>query len=150
MGRNSNAGCKYQKVLETCQFFILYHFTWPSRNLYGKCLSLYIQIGLSSLLPSSIIWGDSYMVMSSQMIALICWGLSLAELVARPDLFAILLSSPTSSGLFQGGSSEAFGYKESRLLAVCVLVAAVMCTGKWRRINLCISIHKQTIKRHTI
>ena len=143
MGRNSNAGCKYQKVLETCQFFI--YFTWPSRNLYSKFLSLYIQIGLSSLLPSSIIWGDSYMVMSSQMIALICWGLSLAELVARPDLFAILLSSPTSSGLFQGGSSEAFGYKESRLLAVCVLVAAVMCTGKLRRMNLCVSIHKQSI-----
>ena len=149
MGRNSNAGCKYQKVLETCQFFILYHFTWPSRNLYGKCLSLYIQIGLSSLLPSSIIWGDSYMVMSSQMIALICWGLSLAELVARPDLFAILLSSPTSSGLFQGGSSEAFGYKESRLLAVCVLVAAVMCTGKLGRINSSISIHKYC-QKHTI
>ena len=107
-------------------------------------MSLYIQIGLSSLLPSSIIWGDSYMVMSSQMIALICWGLSLAELVARPDLFAILLSSPTSSGLFQGGSSEAFGYKESRLLAVCVLVAAVMCTGKWRRIDLCTEYMKET------
>merc|ERR1712150_459076 len=47
-------------------------------------------IGLSSLLPSSIVWGESYMVMSSQTVALICWGLSLAELVARPDLFAIL------------------------------------------------------------
>ena len=133
MGRNSNAGCKYQKVLETL-FLISIS---PEFFVYSKFLSLYIQIGLSSLLPSSIIWGDSYMVMSSQMIALICWGLSLAELVARPDLFAILLSSPTSSGLFQGGSSEAFGYKESRLLAVCVLVAAVMCTGKWRRIDLC-------------
>ena len=139
MGRNSNAGCKYQKVLETCHFFI----ATTEFFVHSKFLFLYIQIGLSSLLPSSIIWGDSYMVMSSQMIALICWGLSLAELVARPDLFAILLSSPTSSGLFQGGSSEAFGYKESRLLAVCVLVAAVMCTGKLGRMNLCMPIHKQ-------
>merc|ERR1712150_125609 len=86
-------------------------------------------IGLSSLLPSSIVWGESYMVMSSQTVALICWGLSLAELVARPDLFAILLSSDSTSGLFQGASSEEFGYKESRLLAICVLVAATMCTG---------------------
>ena len=69
------------------------------------------------------------MVMSSQTVALICWGLSLAELVARPDLFAILLSSDSTSGLFQGASSEEFGYKESRLLAICVLVAATMCTG---------------------
>ena len=39
------------------------------------------------------------MIMSSQIVALICWGLSLAELVARPDLFAILLSSPSTSCL---------------------------------------------------
>ena len=71
------------------------------------------------------------MIMSSQTVALICWGLSLAELVARPDLFAILLSSESTTGLFQGGSSESFGYKESRLLAICVLVAATMCTGKF-------------------
>ena len=70
------------------------------------------------------------MIMSGQIMALICWGLSLAELVARPDLFAMLLSSPSTSGLFQGRAGEPFGYKESRLLAVCVLVAATMCTGK--------------------
>ena len=69
------------------------------------------------------------MIMSSQIIALVCWGLSLAELVARPDLFAILLASSSTSGLFQSGSSETFGHKESRLLAICVLVAATMCTG---------------------
>ena len=75
------------------------------------------------------------MIMSSQIVALICWGLSLAELVARPDLFAILLSSPSTSGLFQGGSTEAFGYNESRLLAVCVLVASLMCTGRFYMIK---------------
>ena len=73
------------------------------------------------------------MIMSSQIMALICWGLSLAELVARPDLFAMLLSSPSTSGLFQGGLGETFGYKESRLLAICVLIAATMCTGTYRR-----------------
>lgn len=103
-------------------------------NLSDSGASLWVgivmqAIGLSSLLPSSIIWGETYMIMSSQIIALICWGLSLAELVARPDLFAILLSSPSTSGLFQGGSAESFGYNESRLLAVCVLVASLMCTG---------------------
>ena len=75
------------------------------------------------------------MIMSSQTVALICWGLSLAELVARPDLFAILLSSESTTGLFQGGSSESFGYKESRLLAICVLVAATMCTGGYKYVE---------------
>ena len=98
-----------------------------------------LQIGLSSLLPSSIVWGESYMIMSSQTVALICWGLSLAELVARPDLFAILLSSESTTGLFQGGSSEAFGYKESRLLAICVLVAATLCTGKYQYLHYSIT-----------
>ena len=69
------------------------------------------------------------MIMSSQIMALLCWGLSLAELVARPDLFTMLMSSPSASGLFEGGVGGTFGYKESRLLAICVLVAATMCTG---------------------
>ena len=76
------------------------------------------------------------MIMSSQIIALVCWGLSLAELVARPDLFAILLASSSTSGLFQSGSSETFGHKESRLLAICVLVAATMCTGTYNVLEL--------------
>ena len=88
------------------------------------------QIGLSTLLPSSLVWGETYMIMSSQVMALVCWGLSLAELVARPDLFAMLLSSPSTSGLFKGRVGETFGQKESRLLAICVFGAAIMCSGK--------------------
>ena len=97
-------------------------------------------VGLSSLLPSSLVWGESHMLMSGQVMALVCWGLSLAELVARPDLFAILMSSSSSpipssasssSGLGVGlmGGGETFSHKESRLLAFGVFGAASMCSG---------------------
>ena len=77
-------------------------------------------------------WGESYMIMSSQVMALVCWGLSLAELVARPDLFAVLMSSSSSSsGAFEGSSGETFGHRESRLLAIGVFGAVTMCSGTY-------------------
>ena len=70
------------------------------------------QVGLSTLFPSSLVWGEAYMLMSGQVVALICSGLALGEL-AIPQLFtrltieaqtwlgfAMLGATTLSSGLF--------------------------------------------------
>ena len=38
-------------------------------------------MGLSTLLPTSLQWGEIYIVMNPQVVAGICWGLSLSELM---------------------------------------------------------------------
>ena len=69
-------------------------------------------VGLSTLFPSSLVWGEAYIMMSGQVVALICSGLALGEL-AVPQLFtrltieaqtwlgfAMLGATTLSSGLF--------------------------------------------------
>ena len=56
---------------------------------YYKLHFSFFQVGLSTLFPSSLVWGEAYMLMSGQVVALICSGLALGEL-AIPQLFTRL------------------------------------------------------------
>lgn len=60
-----------------------------SKFLPSSFFKILFQIGLSTLFPSSLVWGEAYMLMSGQVVALICSGLALGEL-AIPQLFTRL------------------------------------------------------------
>ena len=40
-----------------------------------------LQVGLATLLPTTLVWGEAYVLMSSHVVAIVCWGLALAELM---------------------------------------------------------------------
>lgn len=94
----------------------------PSAGMLAAWVSAMLQaVGLSALLPHSIVWGEMHMSMSSQVVAFICGGLALGELLAsRPFLTAGL------AGSSPGGSVAVGVGKEVEWLSVLVLGAVIL------------------------
>ena len=63
------------------------------------------QIGLATLLPSSLVWGEAYVLMSSQVVAMVCWGLALAELMVPYSMKLLSIDTQTWLGLAMVGTT---------------------------------------------
>ena len=62
-------------------------------------------IGLSALLPTTLVWGEAYVLMSSHVVAVVCWGLALAELVIPYSMTLISVDTQAWLGLGMVGAT---------------------------------------------
>lgn len=62
-------------------------------------------VGLSTLLPTSLVWGEAYVLMSSQAVAIVCWGLALGELMVPHIMTLLTIEAQTWLGLAMLGAT---------------------------------------------
>merc|ERR1712223_851449 len=55
--------------------------------------------------PPSLVWGEAYVLMSSQAVAMVCWGLALAELMVPYSMKLLSIDTQTWLGLVMVGST---------------------------------------------
>ena len=73
---------------------------WRKKSSYNI-----FQIGLATLLPTSLVWGEAYVLMSSQVVAMVCWGLALAELMVPYSMKLLSIDTQTWLGLAMVGTT---------------------------------------------
>lgn len=62
-------------------------------------------IGLATLLPTTLVWGEAYVLMSSHVVAMVCWGLALAELMVPYSMKLLFLDTQTWLGMAMIGAT---------------------------------------------
>ena len=60
---------------------------------------------MATLLPTSLVWGEAYVLMSSQVVAVVCWGLALAELMVPYSMKLLSIDTQTWLGLAMVGAT---------------------------------------------
>ena len=63
------------------------------------------QVGLATLLPTTLVWGEAYVLMSSHVVAIVCWGLALAELMVPYSMKLLSLDMQSWLGLAMVGAT---------------------------------------------
>lgn len=64
-----------------------------------------VQVGLATLLPTTLVWGEAYVLMSSHVVAIVCWGLALAELMVPYSMKLLSLDMQSWLGLAMVGAT---------------------------------------------
>ena len=62
-------------------------------------------MGLATLLPTTLVWGEAYVLMSSHVVAMVCWGLALAELMVPYSMKLLFLDTQTWLGMAMIGAT---------------------------------------------
>jgi len=62
-------------------------------------------VGLATLLPTTLVWGEAYVLMSSHVVAIVCWGLALAELMVPYSMKLLSLDMQSWLGLAMVGAT---------------------------------------------
>ena len=66
---------------------------------------MFLQVGLATLLPTTLVWGEAYVLMSSHVVAIVCWGLALAELMVPYSMKLLSLDMQSWLGLAMVGAT---------------------------------------------
>ena len=66
---------------------------------------IFFQVGLATLLPTTLVWGEAYVLMSSHVVAIVCWGPALAELMVPYSMKLLSLDMQSWLGLAMVGAT---------------------------------------------